>query len=35
MPKKGVLSHEVIIEGVVTYKDKLIKDYGSGNSKYH
>jgi len=29
--QKEVLSREVIIEGVVTYKDKLIKDDGFYN----
>jgi len=35
MPKKGALSHKCIIEGAILFKDKLIQDYGCGNSKLY
>lgn len=34
MPKKGAFTHEQIIDGVLLFRNKLIKNYGSGNSKY-
>lgn len=35
MPKKGALSHQEIIEGAILFKNNIIKDYGSGISKYN